>query len=104
MIARLSELMRYTVESHGADEVTVREEVEFLRRYLDIMEIRFQGKLQVSIQIDPEAIEALVPNLILQPIVENALEHGVSRTSGQALVEIEVRRDGERLHLTVRDN
>ena len=45
-----------------------------------------------------------MPNLILQPIVENALEHGVSRTSGQALVEIEARRDGERLHLTVRDN
>ena len=61
MIARLSELMRYTVESHGADEVTVREELDFLRRYLDIMEIRFQGKLQVSIHIDPEAMRHSCP-------------------------------------------
>jgi two-component system, LytTR family, sensor kinase len=104
MIARLSELLRHTVDSHGADEVTVRDELEFLRRYLDIMEVRFQGRLTIKMTIDPEAADALVPNLILQPIVENALEHGVSRSTGAGSVEIAVRRAGARLILSVCDN
>jgi len=104
MIARLGELLRYVIDSHGNDEVALREELGFLQRYIDIMEIRFQGRLQVVKEIAPETLEALVPNLVLQPIVENALEHGVSRLAGGGRVEISARRDGERLVLSVRDN
>ncbi|HEV7768956.1 MAG TPA: histidine kinase [Thermoanaerobaculia bacterium] len=104
MIARLSELLRYTIESHATDEVPLREELAFLRRYIEIMEIRFQGRLHVGTSIAEDTQEALVPNLILQPIVENALEHGVNRASGEGRISINARRDGDRLVLTVRDN
>jgi len=104
MIARLSELLRHTIDSHGTDEVSVRDELDFLRRYLEIMEIRFQGALRVDTAIEPDVLEALVPNLILQPIVENALEHGVTRADGPGHLEIAARRSGDQLILTVRDN
>lgn len=104
MIARLSDLLRHTIESHAADEIPLRQELEFLDRYIEIMEIRFQGRLRVIRRIDEETLDALVPNLILQPIVENALEHGVSRAGEGGMVEISARRDHERLMITVRDN
>jgi two-component system, LytTR family, sensor kinase len=103
MIARLSELLRHTIDSRGSDEVSLREELDFLRRYIEIMEIRFQGRLHVETQADDGVLDALVPNLILQPIVENALEHGASRTN-EGRVEISARRFGDDLVLTVRDN
>lgn len=102
MIARLSELLRSTIDRHGTDEVPLREELAFLQRYIDIMEIRFQGRLEVVTSIAADTLDALVPNLILQPIAENALEHGVSRVD-KGRVEIASRRDGARLVLTVRD-
>jgi signal transduction histidine kinase len=104
MIARLSELLRHTIEARGADEVPLRDELEFLRRYIEIMEIRFQGRLQVTVNAGDRAMEALVPNLILQPIVENALEHGASRASGQGEVTIDAKVDGDDLVVTVQDN
>lgn len=104
MIARLSELLRHTIEARGADEVPLRDELEFLRRYIEIMEIRFQGRLTVAVNADDRSLEALVPNLILQPIVENALEHGASRASGQGEVTIDAKVDGDDLVVTVQDN
>jgi two-component system LytT family sensor kinase len=106
MIARMSELLRHTIDSHATDEVTLGDELAFLRRYIEIMEIRFQGRLQVALSIADDTRDALVPNLILQPIVENALEHGVSRVAGEGRIEISASRDqdGERLLLRVRDN
>jgi two-component system, LytTR family, sensor kinase len=104
MIARLSELLRHTTDAHATQEVPLRDELDLLRRYLEIMEIRFQGRLTIDQRIDPRATDALVPNLILQPIVENALEHGVSRAKGEGRVEIAAERRGDELVLTVRDN
>jgi two-component system LytT family sensor kinase len=104
MIARLSELLRHTIEARGADEVPLRDELEFLRRYIEIMEIRFQGRLTVTVNAGDRALEALVPNLILQPIVENALEHGASRASGRGEVAIDAKVDGDDLVVTVQDN
>lgn len=104
MIARLSELLRHTIEARGADEVPLRDELEFLQRYIEIMEIRFQGRLTVTVNADDRALEGLVPNLILQPIVENALEHGASRASGQGEVTIDAKVDGDDLVVTVQDN
>jgi two-component system, LytTR family, sensor kinase len=104
MIARLSELLRYTIDSHATDEVTVREELDFLRRYIEIMEIRFQGRLQVALDVAPDAQSALVPNLILQPLVENALEHGASRAADAGRIDIAAHRDEDHLVLSVQDN
>jgi signal transduction histidine kinase len=104
MIARLSELLRHTIDSRGTDEVPLREELAFLRRYIEIMEIRFQGKLQVAMNVGDDALDALVPNLVLQPIVENALEHGAARAQGDGRIELSARRDGDELRLAVRDN
>jgi sensor histidine kinase YesM len=104
MIARLSELLRTTTDSRATDEVPLRQELQFLDRYIEIMEIRFQGRLRIAREIDPATLDALVPNLILQPIVENALEHGASRATGEGVVEIGARREGETLMLTVHDN
>jgi two-component system, LytTR family, sensor kinase len=104
MIARLSELLRTTLD--GADEqvVPLGQELTFTHRYLEIMQIRFQGRLTIQSQIEPSALDALVPNLILQPLVENAIKHGVSKIDEEGRIEIHARREGERLALCVRDN
>jgi two-component system LytT family sensor kinase len=104
MIARLSELLRTTTDSSAADEVPLRQELQLLDRYIEIMEIRFQGRLRIERTIDPSTLDALVPNLILQPIVENALEHGASRVLGEGVVQIAARREGDRLAISVHDN
>jgi signal transduction histidine kinase len=104
MIARLSELLRLTMDSEAEHEVTLGEEVAFLRRYIDIMEVRFQGRLRINIDVAEETLPAFIPRLILQPIVENALEHGAARATGEGFVEIAARRRGEQLIVTVTDN
>lgn len=104
MIARLSELLRHTTDSSARDVIPLRDELDFLRRYVEIMEIRFQGRLRVTIDVDDEVLDALVPNLILQPIVENALEHGASRVVGVGEISIAAKRRNGNVVLTVRDN
>ena len=104
MIARLSELLRYSLEGAAEAEVTVRKEMEFVERYLEIMRIRFQGALEVVTDVDPEVMDALVPNLVLQPLVENAVKHGVSRLKDGGRIGIEAWREDGRLVLCVRDN
>jgi len=104
MIARLSELLRLTMDSEAEHEVTLGEELSFLRRYIDIMEVRFQGRLRTSIDAGEETLEAFVPRLILQPIVENALEHGAARATGEGIVAIAARRRDADLVITVINN
>lgn len=103
MIARLGDLLRHTLEG-DEQEIPLARELEMLRQYLDIMEVRFQGKLEVSIETEASLDEALVPNLVLQPLVENAFRHGLAlmQTVGRVAVRV-VREDGD-LVLTVRDN
>jgi len=104
MIARLSELLRYTLDESGAQEVPLSQELRFLEGYLDIQQIRFQGRLEVKQEIDPDVLDALVPNLILQPIVENAIKHGVSRLETTGRITLRAWREGDQLWLCVRDN
>ena len=104
MIARLSELLRHTTDANAADEVPLRDELALLDKYIDIMQIRFQDKLTVERDIDPAALDALVPDLILQPLVENALEHGVGRAKGEGRLQIVAKQRGDDLLLRVRDN
>jgi sensor histidine kinase YesM len=103
MIARLSELLRHTTDARASDEVPLRDELDLLRRYVEIMQIRFQDRLTVEQRIDPASLECYVPNLILQPLVENALEHGASRAR-EGRIEIASERRDDVVVLTVRDN
>ena len=104
MIARLSDLLRYTLDESTDQEVPLHRELDLLGEYVELMQIRFQGKLTVTMRADDDAREALVPNLILQPIVENAIKHGVSQVNGTGQIELRARREGERLVITVTDN
>ena len=104
MISRLSDLLRLTFDRSGAPKVALQEELEFLQKYLEIEQIRFQDRLSVHYDIDPAALDAEVPRLILQPIVENAIKHGVSPRTGPGSVHIAAHVDGRHLYLEVRDN
>lgn len=103
MIARLSELLRYSLDGATEPEISLEEEARLVRRYLEIAEIRYQGRLQTHVTIDPGVQDALVPNLILQPLVENAMKHGVGPAAGWGTVDITGRKDGEMVVLEVRD-
>ncbi|HEY0322927.1 MAG TPA: histidine kinase [Pyrinomonadaceae bacterium] len=104
MIARLGDFLRLTLENNGAQEVMLRDELDFLRCYLDIEGIRFYDRLTVRMEIEPQTLSTLVPNLILQPIVENAIRHGIAPRSTPGLIEIKAARRGETLRLEVRDD
>ncbi len=104
VITRLSDLLRITLENIGAQEVTLREEFEFVKGYLEIEQTRFQDRLKVSYDVAPETLDARVPNLLLQPIVENAIRHGISKKSGVGMISIKSEKIADRVMLTVRDN
>ena len=104
MIARLGELLRHTLEAPGEQEHSLARELELLQRYLDIMEVRFQGRLDVAIEVADDTRQAMVPNLILQPLVENALKHGVSAIEEPGKIELRARRLGDDVVVSVRDN
>lgn len=103
MLAGLGDLLRAVLDDERPHEVPLRDELDFLRRYLDIEQIR-AGRLRVSVDVAPDAMEARVPNLILQPIVENAIRHGIARSSAAGLVEIGAWRENGSLLLSVRDD
>ena len=104
MIARLGELLRHTLEDTADREVTLERELGLLKLYLDIMEVRFQGRLSVDLSVPSDLNNALVPTLILQPLVENALTHGVAAIEAPGRIEVSGQREGEWLMLRVRDN
>jgi len=104
MMGALGDLLRAVLRSAEAQEVSLAEELRLLGRYVDVMQIRFGGRLRVIFDIDPGAHEALVPCLLLQPVVENAILHGIAPTSTAGWVEIRARREDGSLRLTVRDD
>jgi two-component system, LytTR family, sensor kinase len=104
MISRLSDLLRITFDRSGSPGVSLQEELEFLQKYLEIEQTRFHDRLTVRFDIDPETLDAEVPRLILQPLVENAIKHGVSPMPGDGLVQIRARRAGDKLLMEVSDN
>jgi two-component system, LytTR family, sensor kinase len=104
MLLRLSELLRVALKNTAAHEVTLREELEFLRTYLKIEQARFQDRLRIEIEPAPETLAAYVPNLILQPLVENAIRHAVAPRTVETLIEIRSSKQDGYLHLSVSDN
>ncbi len=104
MLVRLSELLRRALENTGTQEVTLREELDFLSRYLDIERTRFGERLTVKMNIAPDTLDALVPNLVLQPLVENAIQHGIEPHARPGVIELCARRGPGTLELEVSDN
>jgi signal transduction histidine kinase len=104
MISRFSDLLRLALENTDAHEVSLRQELEFLKSYLDIEQTRFGERLSVRLEIAPEALDARVPNLVLQPLVENAIQHGIEPHARPGLIELCARRENGNLLLEVRDN
>ena len=103
-LMRLSDLLRLTLERLGEQEVTLDAELDFLRKYLEIEGTRFADRLVVRYDVQPETLDALVPTLLLQPLVENAIKHGVARKSGAGHIDITARRDHDKLWIEVRDD
>ena len=104
MTARLGDFLRITLENVNMQEVTLGREVEFLKCYLDIERIRFGRRLTTNLSIAPDALDARVPNLILQPIVENAIRHGIAPRSANGQIDISAGRVDGMLRVEVRDN
>jgi len=104
MIARLSDLLRFALESGDAQEVPLRQELDFLSRYLEIEQTRFGDRLAVDLDIATDTLDALVPNLVLQPLVENAIRHGIEPRAKPGRIHLRARREHRRLKLEVRDN
>jgi two-component system LytT family sensor kinase len=104
MITRLGDFLRLTLENSGSQEVTLQQEMEFLSCYLEIERVRFQDRLRTRIDVAEQALDAKVPNLLLQPIVENAIRHGIAPRSTPGLIEIEAKQRNGTLRIQVRDN
>ena len=104
MLARLSDLLRIALDMRGAQEVALKDELEFLQKYLEIEQTRFGDRLTVRYDVEAETLDAQVPNLILQPLVENSVRHAVAVRLEPGLIEIRARRVGTNLELSVHDN
>jgi two-component system, LytTR family, sensor kinase len=104
MIAQLSELLRSTLEDSDAQEVSLEHEIRTLELYLDIMRRRFEENLKVEIRVAPELRKALVPQLLLQPLVENSIRHGIDPASNAVSVTVTAEREGNDIRLQVRDS
>jgi two-component sensor histidine kinase len=103
-LASLSDLLRYVLEDSRTQEVPLRQELEFVERYLAIEQIRFADRLQVRVDAASNTLDAHVPNLLIQPIVENAIIHGIASRASASLVEVTSRKVDDTLVLTVRDD
>jgi LytS/YehU family sensor histidine kinase len=104
MLVGLSDLLRHTLDNAGKQEVLLSEELEWLELYLKLQQIRFSDRLQVSINAAPGTLDALVPNLITQPLVENAIRHGLAPRSSPGSISLSAQCINGRLELRVRDD
>lgn len=104
MVAKLSDLLRSALDNTDEHVIPLRDEVAFLKRYLEIEQTRFGDRLTVTMEIPEDTLNAEVPNLILQPIVENAIRHGIEPHAKSGKIHLSARRDNGQLILEVRDN
>ena len=104
MLARLSDLLRLTLDRIHTQQLPLKEELDFIEKYLEIEHTRFGDRLRVVFDVEPSVLDAAVPSLVLQPLVENALRHGIGPKVGGGRIDIVARREGEQLCLIVRDD
>jgi sensor histidine kinase YesM len=104
MLAQLSDLLRMSLQHHEAQEIPLREEFAFLHKYLGLQQLRFEDRLEVDIRMDPAVASALVPTFILQPLVENAILHGIAVRNEKGLIEVNAWRNKDDLMIRIRDD
>ena len=104
MITRLGDLLRISLETAGTQMTTLSRELEVVNCYIEIEKVRFEQRLKVSIDVAPETLDASVPHLLLQPLVDNAIKHGISRLAAGGEIRISATTDHKDLQLEVRDN
>lgn len=104
MLIRLGDLLRMTLEHVGHPDVTLQTELDFVSKYLEIEQTRFADRLIVRFDIDPDALDTLVPSLLLQPLAENAVKHGIARKAGPGHIDITAQRDHDKLRIEIRDD
>ena len=103
MLSRLSSFLRYTLVNEASGQVTLNQEIETLKLYLEIEKMRFEERMRPSFNVDPAAMHAKLPSLLLQPLVENAIKYAVTPQEGGADIAVEARRVGDRVRITVSD-
>ncbi len=103
-VAAVSDLLRYSLDATSAPEVPLGEELAVLRRYLDIESLRYGERLQIALDVEPAALQAQVPRLLLQPLVENAVRHGVAAMRGEARIELRAAQHQGRLRIELRNS
>lgn len=104
MLTDLSDLLRLSFENLEVQEISLKQELEFLRKYLEIEQMRFHDRLTVDMNISPETLDACVPNMILQPLVENAIKHGIAPRSSGGRIDINTNRSNGHLEISVTDD
>ncbi len=104
MTLQLADLLRMSLDGVGVHEVPLHRELTFLQKYVDIQQTRFHDRLNVQTEIDPSTLDTLVPNLILQPLVENAIRHGISPRRAPGFIHISIWRDRDDVWMEIRDN
>lgn len=104
MIEQLGDLLRWSLDSHGKQSIRLQDELAFINKYLALQKIRFGDRLQVAVDLAPDAADALVPSLVLQPLVENAIRHGLSSKPRGGLLQVSAHKLDEHLVLRVEDD
>ncbi len=104
MVGSLGDFLRLTLQNSGAEEIRLEKEMEFLKHYLDIEQIRFKGHLIAGFELELETLDAMVPNMLFQPIIENAIKHGIAGTSGPGHIDIRSKRIDGKLRVTIKDD
>ena len=104
MLIRLCDLLRQALDASGVQETTLRDEMDFVETYLSIEQVRLRDRLSTKFSIDPETLDAMVPHLLLQPLVENSIRYAISKRIRGGTISISATRTGGRLRLVVRDN
>jgi LytS/YehU family sensor histidine kinase len=104
MIARLSDLLRFSLDHVTTEKVTLEHELDFLMEYVEIEKVRFEERLRVEQDVPTDTLRAEVPNMILQPLVENAIRHGIGKKAAGGVIQISSRRQDNRLLITITDN
>ena len=104
MIARLSELLRINLETSHQQKISLKEELDLLNLYLDIERERFKEKLEIRADVPTDVWECKVPHFILQPLVENAIKHGIANNKTQGIIEISAKQNGDYLNIQIDDN
>jgi two-component system LytT family sensor kinase len=104
MLEQVSDLLRMSLQHHESQEIPLYEEFAFLGKYLGLQKLRFEDRLEISIRMDPDASAALVPTFILQPLVENAVRHGIAMRHEKGAIEVNAWRNNGDLGISIRDD